>query len=444
MEVQPREIADVDTICALSSARGKSAIAIFRISGPEALSMAGAFLKIPKNLEVRKLYRSNFKRDDLLIDEVVFSYFRAPASYTGEDLVEIYCHGNPVIVDEIESSFVSRGTRGAEPGEFTRRALINGKASVSEVESLNWVLNARGISGVSLALNAKLGSLGLKVGEFRRNLLTILSLMEAQLDFESIETGEVDYSQFENDIKVLILELERWVSVYRRSRMSFFAPSVVIAGPPNAGKSSLFNGILREERAIVHQTEGTTRDLIESLASLNECEFRIQDTAGIRQTESEVENIGIHRTRSALEVADIILWMSSTGDEPGSIGINKDAKVIRLLSRSDEHGLERENWLRLSIKSGEGIEELKDLLVNELSPIVTRDSFSLTSERQCRLVNLAKEKLEIALELVVGKESLDIIAEEVLHAGDFMGQILGKIDKEEVLQEIFSQFCIGK
>lgn len=437
-----------ETICALSSGKDKAAIAVIRLSGPKSIHVLDRLSKKELNLQPRlatklKIYSS----DGAILDEVVATYFKGPASYTGEDVLEICCHGNPVIVARILDEIVSHETRLAGPGEFTQRAIVNGKMSVSEAESLNWVLNSRSKRGIELGLRAKLGGVGIQVKELAAELVTILSVVESQLDFPEHEVGQVDVQGLKESLSKVLLDLESWAQSFKKHKNLLDKYSVAIVGPPNSGKSSLFNKLLGLEKAIVFDQPGTTRDTLEQILTIEGNELFLVDTAGIRETENPIEQLGISKSREVISQANLVCWVSEEAEMPPKAILDRfsDKDWVFVASKADLQSSNKKNdaFIYTSSVSSEGIEELKAKVFGQM------DGFSelmspLTSERQAQHIVKAASFIEEAIKRLDTDEYLEWIAEALREASKNLELVVGEIPSELVLRKILSQFCIGK
>jgi tRNA modification GTPase len=442
----------VDTISALSTAPGRSAIALIRLSGDKSRDIVQSLSAKALKFKHRMADYCVLRTDEGPLDEVVVTFFQASQSYTGEDLIEIACHGNPVIVEKILAECVSRGTRPAEPGEFTRRAHANGKLSLQQLESLDWVLNSRTLTGVSWGLKAKLQSFGLIVEAFRERLLDCLSLVEAELDFSENEVGERSQREWESQLTSLQNELNEWLETYEKHRFSLHAHRIVILGAPNSGKSSLFNALIGQDRAIVFDQPGTTRDLLEMNFVLEGQELSLVDTAGLRTGADPIESLGIQKAKEAVQAANTIIWMDESGKEASSElkALNSEATWIQIWSKADLAGPSEEqkemplDWLRLSVQSGEGMESLRTRLFGQTVELSSDPSLFISSERQARALRQAGNLLNEAMSLLQSGGNLEWVAQKLRELSQELEGVLGSFSHQEVLHRILSRFCIGK
>ncbi len=448
-----------DTIVALSTPPGRSALAIVRLSGPQAIPVVSARFRgrMPlaesgaSNLHVGRL----FDADGEAIDEVVVGLFRAPHSYTGEDVVEISCHGNPIVVSQLLDLFVTAGVRPAEPGEFTRRAFMNGRLDLSQAEAVGTLIEARTEAAARAAMRQLGGEMAAVMGRPRRRLLETLAVLEAQIDFPDENLTAPNRSSIVDSLSVVIGDLEALRESARRGRALARATTVVIAGRPNVGKSSLFNALLRRDRSIVHESPGTTRDVVDAEVVIGNLPVRLVDTAGLVSARDAVEAEGVRRSRRELASGDRVLLVAdatarSLGDDEwelveavggsgivlvanksdlGKILVGPKGRVVHFVSALRGEGLEAlENAVRLSILEGRG--EPSDGLVVGL--------------RQEGAMEKAVRAAREGRRLLVEDGGLELVAEELRGSVQALGEITGENAGEDLLDLIFSEFCVGK
>jgi len=436
----------IDTIVARATPDGRAALATIRISGPRARGIVSSIAK--------RIFKDRsptlcvlWDQAQQLIDEALVTVFEAPRSYTGEDLVEISCHGNPVVVEKIIAEIVSRGTRLAEPGEFTQRAMANEKIRADQVEGLDWLLNARTMDAARAGLKAKLGQVGASVETLRGRLIDLLARLEADLDFSEEEVGALDSQSAAKAIIEMANEVEGWISAYERNRAYLQTTRVVLVGRPNSGKSSLFNALIGIDKAIVFEEPGTTRDLVEHEILLRGRPVTLVDTAGIRAGAGEIERLGIERTLGAARTADVLIWACDRGlfDDPELSLLCRSAKVLRVETKADLKRLGANSTAGdylVSSLTGEGLDGLRLALTGRLS--AEQDGVSLTSSRQAELALSASKSLRSAAEVLGGGGQLDRAVGMAGQARNYLEEITGRVTAEDVLASIFSRFCIGK
>ena len=459
-----------DTIAAIGTPIGKGAIGIVRISGKEALPILKSLFrrksgKEVKEFEERKMYYGVVvDRFGEPIDEVLAVYMKGPRSFTGEDVVEIHSHGGIVVVRQILREVLSRGARLAEPGEFTMRAFLNGKIDLTQAEAINQLIEAKSELSAKVALRQLEGTLSRKIRELRDFILETKAYIEAAVDFPEEEVEIIERGKVKERLLEAVGRIEELLKTYREGRLIREGIKVAIVGRPNVGKSSLLNALLQEERAIVTEIPGTTRDVIEETVTFKGLPLRLIDTAGIREAEDRVERIGIERSLEKLKEADVVLFLidGSEGftEEDREIleRIEEKKKVILVINKADlglnfrcrdakELGLER--CVEISAKRGEGIERLAELITElvmlEPETVLGGDEVVITSERHRELLERAEESLKRALKtLESGVESPEFLSMDIDDALKALGEIVGEVTTEDMYDIIFSRFCIGK
>lgn len=448
-----------DTIAAVSTPAGEGGIAIVRLSGKRALEIGlTAFQRkregerfLPKAWRV--YYGEIVTESHDTIDECLFTYFRCPRSFTGEDLVEFSIHGGGFVAGRVLERLLSCGARLAEPGEFTRRAFLNGRLNLSQAEAVIDVIRATSDVALRNAHKHLQGALGREVGEARRRLLGVMARIEAQLDFPDQDVPEVTRAEVGDDLSRAALILSTLASTVRSGRVARDGLRVVIAGRPNVGKSSLLNALAGQERAIVTAVAGTTRDTVEVEVNLSGVRVTVVDTAGLRESFDPVERLGIERTADAMAHADLILVLLD-GSEPlhdDDSSILKDTeqqKRIVLLTKAD---LSQKATIpagttaaRISARSGEGIDALRQQLAAAARQAVGQESLLVTNMRHSRALIEAVEHLEAAQSASEAGWDLELVAVDVRRAYEKLGEITGETVSPDIAQAIFSEFCIGK
>ncbi len=437
----------IETICALATPPARAALALIRISGPSARFVIEAMSG--QRMSHRHPLLSILKRPDgAIVDEAVATFFQGPNSYTGEDLVEITCHGNPIIVEEIIREIVSRETvRPAEAGEFTRRALANGKLALDQVEALDLVLNGTSRRTIEFGLKAKMEGLAGSVADVSERLLDLLTQVESQLDFSDEEVGTRDSKALAARARALSEELARWAGAFSAYKHLFQSWTVCLAGPANVGKSTLFNKITQTSKAIVYETPGTTRDPIEHVVDWNGFPILFIDTAGVRVSDDPVENLGVERAMLAIKRADIVLWIDDRGNPPPPVVKEVLAKKrwLPVRSKADLNiAGDLGDCLAVSAHSGAGLERLHRAVLPEEAPLDGIPHRPLFSERQYQLISLAADDLKKAADLMDGGEYLDLCGEHIRSAASRAQELTGPLPTDRILKEIFARFCIGK
>ena len=480
-----------DTICAPATIPGTGAISVIRLSGPEALSIAdkvvtcnGTPLSSTDGYRIR--YGTVLDNDGETVDNVLVSVFRAPHSYTGEDSAEISCHASGYIVQTIIGLLLDAGARSAGPGEFTRRAFVNGKMDLAQAEAVADVIAAQDKAAHRVAMNQLKGGYSKELGKLRAKLLKMTSLLELELDFSEEDVEFASRSEMSLLVNDVLHHVSTLASSFKRGNAVKNGLPVAIIGPANSGKSTLLNAIVGEDRAIVSDIAGTTRDTIEEVLNVGGVSLRFIDTAGIRDTEETVEKIGIGRSLKKMQEASIILGIldpargfSSMKEDVQFFLSNVDLseqKLILVLNKIDliEDGNEADlavnkNVIRgneivslienksidiplvkISAKTGEGLVDLMSTLSNKASDLVgTSDSTLVTNLRHYEALRKSEAPLRRVLSGLGATDHgtplpPDLIAQDLREALHYIGSIVGEISTDEVLGSIFREFCVGK
>ena len=444
------------TICALATAPG-GALGIIRISGPQALEiLSRVFSKDLTDAQPNTIHYGHIKDGLEIIDEVMVSIFRAPRSYTGEDSAEIFCHGSRYILNKVLELLIQNGCRMAGPGEFTQRAYLNGKMDLSQAEAVADLIASSNKATHDIALNQLRGHFSTELSRLREQLLQLTSLLELELDFSDHEDLEfADRSELLELSKTIDNHILRLASSFETGQALKNGIPVAIVGKTNVGKSTLLNRLLKDDRAIVSDIHGTTRDTIEDTIDIHGVTFRFIDTAGIRQTTDEIEQIGINRTYAAIEKARIVLWLIDT--EPSTEDINdltkrtENKKLIVLKNKSDKNDNNSYNLLNLpfiaiSAKFGTGIEALEQAIYEAAEiPTLQEGDIIVTNARHYEALTLAHSHLQRVIDGLQQQLSGDLLSEDLRLTLDTLSEITGgQITPNEVLGNIFKNFCVGK
>lgn len=456
-----------DTICAIATAVG-GAIGVVRVSGPEAITnVEKTFSSSLADKKSHTLtYGNILDKDGHVIDEVLVSIFRAPHSYTGENSVEISCHGSRYILQKILERLGEVGCRQANPGEFTKRAFLHGKMDLSQAEAVADLIASRTASSHKTALNQLRGGISNQLALLREKLLKITSLLELELDFSEEDVTFANKDELYTLTKDINDEITRLLHSFQLGNALKNGIPVAIVGETNAGKSTLLNALLHEEKAIVSDIHGTTRDTIEDTVNINGVEFRFIDTAGIRHSENKIEQLGIQKTFQKLNQADIVLWVvDSTSSDAHWEKIKQELsthcngkRVFLLLNKcdlpesrltagnTDLSGLQIEQVLSISAKTGTGMDKLQELLVSIADiPDLSENDVIITNARHATALVKAQESLHRVQEGLDTGLSGDLIAEDLRQCLEYLGEITGQtITNDEVLGSIFRNFCVGK
>ncbi|SHI27014.1 MULTISPECIES: tRNA uridine-5-carboxymethylaminomethyl(34) synthesis GTPase MnmE [Clostridium] len=455
---------EFDTIAAIATPVGEGGISIIRISGSNSLDIVDKIFKAKNNKSIldMKSYTMRYGyivNDGDIIDEVIVSFMKGPKSFTSEDIVEINCHGGVVSTNKVLDSVIRFGARLAEPGEFTKRAFLNGRIDLSQAEAVIDIIRAKTDLSMKSALAQSQGLLSQEINKLKEHLLNALALIEYDVDFteDEEEPDETIPIRVEENLVESIDKINKLIVNAEEGKILREGLNMVIIGKPNVGKSSLLNYLLQEKRAIVTDIPGTTRDVIEEYINLDGIPVKIVDTAGIRETEDIVEKIGVEKSKEKIDEADLVVLMldiSRDFEEQDREIVNyiKDKKHIVLLNKVDldykinrDSLIDLENILEVSIRNDEGIEAFKDK-IKELffGGKLQSESIIISNTRHKEALYRAKENCELALMSVRKNEFLDLISIYVTSGLKALGEITGSEIEEDLVNKIFSEFCVGK
>ena len=444
------------TICALATAPG-GAIGIIRISGPRTLEiLSRVFSKNLANADGNTIHYGHIKDGEAVVDEVLVSVFREPHSYTGEESAEISCHGSRYILNKVLALLIENGCRQANPGEFTQRAYLNGKMDLSQAEAVADLIASTNQATHQIAMSQLRGHFSSQLAQLREQLLKLTSLLELELDFSDHEDLEfADRSELLELTKTINNHITHLAQSFETGQAIKRGIPVAIVGKTNVGKSTLLNALLKDDRAIVSDIHGTTRDTIEDTIDIKGITFRFIDTAGIRQTTDTIEQIGIDRTYAAIEKARIVLWLIDK--EPSIEEINdisqraENKKLIVVKNKIDKEENNSYNLLNLpfvaiSAKFGTGMEELERAIYEAADiPTLTENDIIVTNARHYDALVRAHEHIQRVIDGLQMQLSGDLLSEDLRQALDTLAEITGgQITPNEVLGNIFKNFCVGK
>ncbi|MGL5015240.1 MAG: tRNA uridine-5-carboxymethylaminomethyl(34) synthesis GTPase MnmE [Bacteroidales bacterium] len=463
-----------ETICAVSTAPGVGGVAIIRVSGGEAIEICNKIFR-PMNqkreLLTQKPYTLSYgsiRRGEELIDDVVVSLFKGPNSFTGEDTIEISCHGSIYIQQQILQLLVENGARTALPGEFTQRSFLNGKMDLSQAEAVADLIASTSAATHRLAVSQMRGGFSNELTKLRLELLNFTSLIELELDFSEEEVEFADRSQLHNlasSIEKLISKLADSFSVGNAIKNGV---PVAIIGETNAGKSTLLNALLNEEKAIVSDIHGTTRDVIEDTINIHGVTFRFIDTAGIRETSDTIESIGIQRSFDKMQQASIVLWMIDATTDLESLNqlgdrileIIDQKRLITIFNKSDliaQHELELKakelserlskdiNPIFISARENHNISQLEEKLIEASQiPDIGQNDVIVTNIRHYEALTNARKAIERVIQGLDSRISGDFLSQDIRECMHYLGEITGNISTDDILGNIFKNFCIGK
>lgn len=449
-----------DTIVALATAPGIGAIGVIRISGPQAFPVVNALFP-SKDLQKQPshtLHVGYLKDKDTILDEVVLSLFKGPASYTGEDVIEISCHGSPFILQQVIEACTRRGARLAKPGEFTQRAFLNGKMDLAQAEAVADLIASNTAASQKTALHNMRGGFSDRLKTLREQLIRFSALIELELDFSQEDVEFADRSAFYDLIRELMTSTSQLIQSFQLGNVIKHGVTVAIVGKPNAGKSTLLNSLLNENRAIVSDIPGTTRDTIEEVINIDGILFRLIDTAGIRQhTADSIESAGVERSLAKMKQADLVLYLFDINDPVTDVAERRQdlvAQGINFLlvankidtSESARDAFDAlENIIFISARENRHIEVLKEKMLDAvMEGSVQTESTIVTNARHYHALKEAEKSLQDIKSGLDNHLPGDLLALDIRRCLHYLGEITGEISTEDQLDYIFSKFCIGK
>jgi len=445
------------TIAAISTPMGKGAIGIIRLSGNDSITIASQLFKLsPTRVKPRHVYFNKIElTTHVILDHVLFFYLKAPHSYTGEDMIEISCHANPIILNELLTHIISLGATLAPPGEFTKRAFLNGKMDLTEAEAVATLIESKSLGSVYLSTRQLEGKFSKTIQAMKQMVVTIVRDYNACIEFEETDHLVIDISTTLKTLINLKSNIVQIIQNFSHHRYVYEGAKVVITGKTNVGKSSLFNALITKEKSIVTPYHGTTRDLIESTIHIGQFPITLIDTAGTRKSSNRVEQIGIKRTKEALRDADLILFVvnSKTSLSPSELSHYEEIKTkshVIVMNKVDlPHVKLRSPFksvVKTSTKNGQGIDALKKKIVSALSSRLSNiDTDMMTlNTRHIDLLKKTDHALHTAITLAKTKKEPELIVATLNDAIRYFSEITGEITTDEILNSIFDTFCVGK
>lgn len=447
-----------DTIAAISTTTGVGAISIIRISGPDAIEITNKIFK-EKDLtkvESHTIHYGHIEYKNKIEDEVLVSIMKAPKTFTTEDVVEINCHGSIIVTKRILEILLILGCRLAEPGEFTKRAFLNGRIDLIEAEGVMDLINSTSEAEKKLALNQIDGKVSNLIKNLRQKILEILAQIEVKIDYPEYEDiEEVTYNDLDNNINDVEQEIKRIIKESESGKIIKEGIKTAIIGRPNVGKSSLLNNLLQEEKAIVTNIAGTTRDTVEGTITIEGIKLDLIDTAGIRKTSDIVESIGVNKSLETIDKADLILLVLNNNEkltdyDKELIEKIKNKKHIIIINKIDlEKKIEKiedNNVIKISALNNSGIEELKNKIIEmyDLEKIKSKDATYLTNARGLSLLKQSEDIIKDIKKGIKTEQPIDMIEIDLKKIWEKLGEITGETYQEELINQLFSQFCLGK
>jgi len=469
-----------DTICAVATPLGEGGIGIVRVSGEKAVEIASGVVRLTSGRALSEVSGHTLCHADVVgslhdsplspgpasapIDEVLAVVMRAPRSYTAEDVVEIHCHGGPFILQYLCEALIAKGARPAQPGEFTKRAFLNGKLDLTQAEAVLDTIRAKTAASLRLAQEQLRGSLSKEVDQIRQRLIHLLAHVEAAIDFTEEGITFIHEQELLRGVESAIEELSRLAASYQEGRILREGMAVAIVGRPNVGKSSLLNALLRTDRAIVTPIPGTTRDVLEETLNIRGVAVRLLDTAGLRNTTDRVEQEGVRRSRTAMEQADLLLVLLDgsvplTPEDRMLVSPDRGKKVMLVINKTDlprgiipedlqamRAAITAHTTIWISARTGAGLDDLRDAIRNLVLPQEFEPGETAVATTLRHRTGLVKaiEALQRSFESITGRFSSEFVALDLRGALDALGEIIGATTTDDILDHVFSQFCIGK
>lgn len=456
---------EFDTIAAVATSIGEGGICIIRISGSKALDIVCKIFRGKNNRSLSDIKSYTMRYGYIIdnngqdLDEVVISYMKAPRSFTAEDTIEINCHGGVVVTNSILKEVIKAGARLAEPGEFTKRAFLNGRIDLSQAEAVIDIIKAKTELSAKSALKQSKGKISKEISQLREKLINIIAKIEATVDYPEDDLEEVTNEVATRELKELLSEIDEILIGAEEGKIIREGIKLVIVGKPNVGKSSLLNTLLKEQRAIVTDVPGTTRDVIEEYINIDGVPVQIVDTAGIRETDDVVEKIGVEKSKEKINEADLIIFMMDASrkidkEDNEIFDFIKEKKYVTLINKMDLNkdihneildSIDEKDVYKISAKTGEGVNAIKDIIKNMFfKGEINADDIFITNNRHKESLIRAKENLESAVNTLDMNFAIDLASIDLKNAWSNLGEITGDTLEEDIIHKIFSKFCLGK
>lgn len=451
-----------DTIAAISTPRGDGGISIVRISGSDSFKILDKIFKRKfnkeKDLEYSKMnYGYIYSKDNKIIDEVLVVRFRAPHTYTCEDVVEINCHGGQIVTRKILQTILENGARLATEGEFTKRAFLNGRIDLTQAEAISDIINSRTDNLLNVSIDHLRGDLKDKINEYKDVILNLAAHVNVVIDYPEEDVEEVIPQELKKKLEEVLGETENIIQSYDKGKKIKEGIKTAIIGKPNVGKSTLLNRLLREDRAIVTEIAGTTRDVIEEVINIKGYPLVLIDTAGIRETDDIVEKIGVNKSLEYIEKADLVLLVFDSSSELTSEDLDlidivkkKNKKHLVILNKNDKENKinnKFDNAISISAMNNVGIEQMEDRIYNYITEDDVKDSSNeiiITNIRHKAALEKTKDSIRSIINTIDLGLPLDLVSVDIKEALDSLSEITGEITSEDILDKVFSNFCVGK
>lgn len=451
-----------DTIAAIATPHGTGGISVIRISGPESIDVADKIFKSKsgkclKTVKSHTIHYGFIVDNENILDEVLVSVMRAPNTFTRENTVEINCHGGLAVTEAVLNCIIQNGASLASPGEFTKRAFLNGRLDLSQAEAVIDMINSPSTLAMSAAVNQLGGALSSEINNMRDTVLEVLAKINANLDYPEEDVDEYEINDLLTDLVLVKERLESLLATANRGKIIRDGIDTVICGKPNVGKSSVLNLLARDSRAIVTDIAGTTRDVIEERITLGGIVLNVFDTAGIRKTTDKIESLGIDKSKEYINNAELILFVIDasnkiTDDDFEIFESIKDKNVIILFNKTDlitgeiENNFPNTDFINISAKTGEGLSTLSEIIQEKfkLGKISASNSLIITNLRHKEALSGAISSISRAITALGAGTPYDLVSIDISDCASFLGEITGKTVSEEVVDKIFSRFCLGK